>query len=85
MSMLPKNFDTRQEMIHPEFELQYKRDFGLKDVAMHHHDFYEIYYLISGDVTYTIDNRICRVMPGDILIIAPKDLHQVYIRSEASP
>lgn len=85
MSMQPKTFDPRQEMFHPEYELQYKRDFGLKNVAMHHHDFYEIYYLISGDVTYTIDNRICRVMPGDILIIAPKELHQVYIRSEDSP
>lgn len=85
MSTEPKNFDARQDMIHPEYELQYKRDFGLKDVALHHHDFYEIYYLISGDVTYTIDNRICRVMPGDILIIAPKELHQVYIRSDDSP
>lgn len=84
MPVNPKSFDPRQEMLHPDFELQYKRDFGLKDVALHHHDFYEIYYLISGDVTYTIDSRICRVMPGDILIIAPKELHQVYIRSESS-
>ncbi len=84
MSVQPKPFDPRQEMLHPEFELQYKRDFALQDVAMHHHDFYEIYYLISGNVTYTIDCRICRVMPGDLLIIAPKELHQVYIRSEAS-
>ena len=82
--MEPKHFDPRQEMLRPDFELQYKRDFGLKDVALHHHNFYEIYYLISGDVTYTIDSRICRVMPGDILIIAPKELHQVYIRSEVS-
>ncbi len=84
MSMQPKSFDPRQEMLHPEYELQYKRDHTLKDVAMHHHDFYEIYFLVSGDVTYTVDNRICRVMPGDILVIAPKELHQVYIRSEAS-
>ncbi len=84
MPIQPKNFDLRQEMLHPNFELQYKRDFGLKNVAMHHHDFYEIYYLISGDATYTIDNRICRVMPGDILVIAPKELHQVYIRSETA-
>ncbi len=82
MNIQPKAFDPRQEMLHPEFELQYKRDMALKDVAMHHHDFYEIYYLVSGDVTYTINSRICRVMPGDILIIAPKELHQVYIRSE---
>ena len=85
MSMQPKSFDARQNMLYPEYELQYKRDYTLKDVALHHHDFYEIYYLISGDVTYTINNRICRVMPGDILIIAPRELHQVYIRSEDAP
>lgn len=84
MVLQPQKFDPRQEMLHPDFELQYKRDSHLKDVALHHHDFYEIYYLIAGDVTYTIDSRICRVMPGDILIIAPKELHQVYIRSELS-
>lgn len=84
MPLQPQSFDFRQEMLNPDFELQYKRDSCLKDVALHHHDFYEIYYLISGDVTYTIDSRICRVMPGDILIIAPKELHQVYIRSESS-
>lgn len=84
MTVQPQSFDPRQEMLQPDFELQYKRDSRLKDVALHHHDFYEIYYLISGDVTYTINSRICRVMPGDILIIAPKELHQVYIRSEIS-
>lgn len=84
MSMQPKNFDPRQELFHSEYKLQYEQDFGLKDVALHHHDFYEIYYLISGDVTCTIDSRICRVMPGDILIIGPKELHQLYIRSETS-
>ena len=84
MSMQPKSFDSQQEMFHPEYELQYKRDFCLNDVSLHHHDFYEIHYLISGDVTYTIGSRISRVMPGDILIIGPKELHQIYMRSESS-
>ncbi len=84
MPLQPQSFDPRQEMLHPDFELQYKRDFFLKNVALHHHDFFEIYYLISGDVTYAINDRIRRVSPGDILIIAPGELHQIYIRSEES-
>lgn len=83
MSMQPKAFDPRQQMHRPFFELQYKRDSSLKNVELHHHDFYELYFLISGDVTYTIESRICRVLPGDILLIAPGQLHQVNIRSEA--
>ena len=43
-------FDPRQEMGREDFELQYKRDTYLQDVELHHHDFHEIYFLISGDV-----------------------------------
>ena len=79
-----KHFDPRQEMGRKDFELQYKRDTYLKDVGLHHHDFYEVYFLISGDVTYTIESRQYRVMPGDILLISPKELHQICIRPEMS-
>ncbi len=79
-----QRFDPRQEMRHRDFELQYKRDFNLKDVALHHHDFFEIYFLITGDVTYLIDGKIVHVMPGDLLLIAPRQLHQVCIQPEMS-
>ena len=51
---MPKSagsFDPRQELKAESFEIQHKRDTYLKKVALHHHDFYEIYYLVSGDVT----------------------------------
>ena len=84
MPRQPKNFDPRQEMLDKEFELQYKRDANLKDVELHHHDFYEIYFLLSGDVTYLIESKIVHVMPGDLLLIPPGELHQVIIRPEMS-
>ena len=80
----PQKFDPRQVMIRPDFELQFKRDAYLQDVQLHHHDFYEIYFLLSGDVTYTIESRLYRVMPGEMLLINPRELHQVCIRPEMS-
>lgn len=80
----PQRYDPRQEMTYKDFELQHKRDFNLKDVALHHHDFYEIYFLITGDVTYLIESKIIHVMPGDILLIPPRQQHQVLIRPEMS-
>ncbi len=80
----PQEFDPRQVMIRPDFELQFKRDAYLQDVQLHHHDFYEVYFLLSGDVTYTIESRLYRVMPGEMLLINPRELHQVCIRSETS-
>ena len=73
------SYDPRQEMLAADFEIQHKRDTYLKNVELHHHDFYEIYYLVSGDVTYVIEGRLCRVLPGDLLLISPQELHQVSI------
>lgn len=77
----PTAFDTRQEMRGMGFEIQHKRDTYLNNVELHHHDFYEIYYLVSGDVTYVIEGKLCRVMPGDLLLVSPNELHQVSIQS----
>ena len=79
-----QRFDPRQQMRGRDFELQHKRDFNPKDVDLHHHDFFEIYFLMTGDVTYLIDGKIVHVMPGDLLLIAPQQLHQVCIQPEMS-
>lgn len=84
MVLQPQGFDPRQEMHRQDFEIQYKRDSYLKDVELHHHDFYELYFLMSGDVTYIIESRIYHVLPGDMLLISPRELHQLCIRPEMS-
>lgn len=84
MMVDPQKFDPRQVMIRPDFELQFKRDAYLQDVQLHHHDFYEVYFLLSGDVTYTIESRLYQVMPGEMLLINPRELHQVCIRPKMS-
>lgn len=73
------SFDARQEMAAGGFEIQHKKDTGLQNVALHHHDFYEIYYLVSGEVTYLIEGRKCPVSPGDLLLVSPRELHLLSI------
>lgn len=46
------------------------------NVELHHHDFYELYYFISGRVTYDIDCRFFELNPGDIVLISPGQLHK---------
>jgi AraC-like DNA-binding protein len=79
------SFDPRQKMLRPDFEILHKWDTDLKDVELHHHDFYEVDFLVSGDVTYVIESRVYHMQPGQMLIINPRELHQVYIRSDAAP
>lgn len=75
-------FDPRQDMTRGEYEIQHKRDTYLKNVELHHHDFYELFFLVSGDVTYAIESKLYHVMPGDMLLISPRELHQVYVRPD---
>ena len=76
--MPPKtlHFDDRQHMKNNTFEVfRYKDDYP-KEVTLHHHDFYEIYFFLSGNVQYNIESRSYLLTPGDVLLISPMELHQ---------
>lgn len=75
---MPKTqrFDARQHMKTSTFEVfRYKDDYP-KEVALHHHDFFEVYFFLSGSVQYNIENRSYLLTPGDVLLISPMELHQ---------
>lgn len=85
MKKAVQSFDPRQEMGREGYEIQHKRDRYLKNVELHHHDFYEIFCLVSGDVTYAIEGRLYHVTPGDLLLISPRELHQVFVSADMEP
>ena len=70
------NFTDRQKMSSSTFEVYHYRNEQMKEVALHHHDFYEIYFFLSGNVSYNIESRSYRLSPGDVLLINPQELHQ---------
>lgn len=76
MPTKPQRFETRQYMRRDSFEIFRYKDAYLKEVALHHHDFYEIYFFLSGNVQYNIESRSYLLTPGDILLISPMELHQ---------
>lgn len=71
-----QNFDPRQVMHRDTFEIFHYRDPRPGFVEVHHHDFYEVYFLLSGDVAYWVEGRIIRLRPGDLLFINPMELHR---------
>ena len=71
-----QNFDPRQVMQRDTFEIFHYRDPRPGFVEVHHHDFYEVYFLLSGEVAYWVDGRIIRLTPGDLLFINPMELHR---------
>ncbi|HHV96754.1 MAG TPA: AraC family transcriptional regulator [Clostridiaceae bacterium] len=76
MQALTHNFTSRQYMITPDFEYFHYADKTATEIEYHNHDFYEIYFFISGKVTYMIEGKAYKLKPGDILLIHNNELHK---------
>ena len=74
-------FTQRKTMNASDFEFYHYLDSIPPDVDFHHHEFYEVFFFISGTVRYTIEGRIYQLRAGDILLTNNRDLH----RPEISP
>lgn len=78
-----QNFTSRQQLNTDTFEIFHYRDEKPFSVGIHHHDFYEIYLFLEGDVTYRVEGRNYILEPGDLLLINPAELHQPFISEGA--
>lgn len=74
-----QEFIERQYMVSPNFEFFHYRNESTLQVEYHNHDFYEIYFLISGKVNYIVEGKSYILKPGDILLINNKELHKPVI------
>lgn len=51
--------------------------------SVHIHDLYEIYYFLSGDVTYLIEGSTYHLHPHDLLLINTGELHRPVFNTSA--
>ena len=75
-------FDPRQTMRRTDFEIFHYKNRKQTNVAVHHHDFYEVYFFLNGSVEYRIEGQIFRLQPGDLLLLHPMELHQANVETE---
>ena len=59
-------FDPRQNMRRTDYEIFHYRDQKPSDVEVHHHDFFEIYLFLSGQVEYRVEGRSFRLKKGRV-------------------
>ncbi|HEX2946907.1 MAG TPA: AraC family transcriptional regulator [Clostridia bacterium] len=77
MSHLEKIFTSRQYMKSgDDFELFHYKDEPPLEIGFHNHDFYEIYFFISGKVTYIVEGKSYNAKPGDIFLINNREVHK---------
>ena len=84
MRQKAQQFDPRQTMCRTGFEVFHYRDAQPGEVEVHHHDFYEVYLFLSGEVDYWVDGRLYRLQPGDVLLINPMELHRPIVKADTA-
>ncbi len=81
MQKFNQSYTTRQYMVTPDYEYFHYVDDLTMEVEYHNHDFYEIYFYISGKVTYIIEGKSYMLKPGDILLVHSRELHKPIIEA----
>ena len=58
------------------FEFYHYLDDAPPKVKFHQHPFYELFFLLDGNVDYTIEGKTYKLRPGDILLTNSLDIHR---------
>jgi AraC-like DNA-binding protein len=70
------DFKVTYFMKSPNYELQHSITTKPLHITYHNHDFYEVFYFISGNVKYMIEGTVYHLKPGDILLTHNKEMHK---------
>lgn len=79
-----QRFDPRQHMHSHTFEIFHYREPRRDEVQVHHHDFYEVYCFLGGEVEYWVEGHTYRLRSGDLLLIHPMEFHRPVIKNDGS-
>ena len=58
------------------FEFYHYLDEVAPQVAFHQHPFYELFFFLSGNVSYSIEGKTYSLRPGDVLLTNSHDVHR---------
>ena len=64
-----------------DIEIYHYRDSAPCGVTLHNHDFYEMYFLLDGEMDYLVSGCRYTLSRGTILLIAPGELHRPDIQT----
>lgn len=67
---------------HKPFRISTVRQSGSVMHSQHHHEEFEIYYMISGKCSYFIEDKTYELSPGDVVIIPENIIHRTKYTSD---
>ncbi len=74
-----QRFNLRQNMSCTKYEIFHYNESMENEVEVHNHDFYEIFFLLGGNISYWMEGEIYHPREGDILLIDPMTFHRPII------
>ena len=70
MRFFEREFDGRQHMLRPDFDLQHLRDILPGSISEHRHDYYELLFILaSNNLKYQVGEQVYKVMPNNIVLV----------------
>ncbi|MBN2852763.1 MAG: helix-turn-helix domain-containing protein [Clostridia bacterium] len=54
----------------------------VQDIYMHHHDFFEVYLLLQGDLDYIVNGYKYEIKNGDLIVLLSNQLHRPIFKNQ---
>ncbi len=77
-----QRFDPRQEMRSKSFEVFHYSKPWDEELQVHHHNFYEVYCFLDGEVEYWVEGSVYHLNQGDLMLINPMVLHRPVLKPD---
>ena len=71
--------DRRRGYLHEDFRIFHLKDADATRVDYHYHEFHKLVLLLSGTVTYFIEDISYTLKPGDLLVVPRGIIHKPLI------
>lgn len=71
-----RNIWKEMHLEYPDVVMRTQISDGTENVLIHSHNFYELIFVIKGEIQYLLDGKRFRIQPGDIILIPPTIIHQ---------
>jgi len=77
--MRPESTYSREGYLHENFRYFHLRDNAGQERDYHFHEFDKMVFLLSGSVTYLVEDTACRMEPGDVVLVKHHTIHKAEI------
>lgn len=68
--------------LNQEFRIFHLKSEEQKEYDFHYHDFHKVIYLISGDITYSIEGKSYQLRPNDFVLVSKGEVHRPVVHSD---